>query len=94
MNFTNDGQPLGEHIDTFEAIQRGAVNGILSAADEVLATKQLAERQTAALNKIREIHKPVDDGYGLKVCDHDRFIPGIAAIYPCATILAIDEAGV
>lgn len=58
MNFTNDGQPLGEHIDMFEAIQRGAVVGILFAADEVLATKQLAERQTKALNKVRELHKP------------------------------------
>ncbi|MFV8232371.1 hypothetical protein [Mycolicibacterium fortuitum] len=54
MNACEDqSEPLGEHIDTLTAIQRGAVVGILSAADEVLATKQLAERQTVALNGIR-----------------------------------------
>lgn len=55
MNACEDqSEPLGEHIDTLTAIQRGAVVGILSAADEVLATKQLAERQTKAIAEIRE----------------------------------------
>lgn len=59
MNATEDGlEPVGEHIDPFEAIQRGAVNNILSAADEVLATKQLAQRQAFALNKVRQLHRP------------------------------------
>lgn len=55
MNATDDlSEPLGEGpIDTLTAIGRGAVLGILSAADEVLATKQLAERQARNLNAIR-----------------------------------------
>lgn len=66
MNATEDGAPLGEGpIDTLGAIERGAVLGILSAADEVLATKQLAERQTQALNKVRELHRPLN----MAVCD-------------------------
>lgn len=42
-------------MSTLDAIGRGAVVGILSAADEVLATKQLAERQGQALNQIRDL---------------------------------------
>lgn len=42
------------------AIGRGAVLGILGAADTVLATKQLAERQSKALNTIRELHRPIN----------------------------------
>lgn len=85
MNATDDGvEPLGEHIDTFEAIQRGAVRGILSAADEVLATKQLAERQAQALNKIRRRHVPSESGGWCREC---------CTTYPCATIRAISEAG-
>lgn len=56
MNACDDEtEPLGESpdIDTLGAIQRGAVRGILSAADAVLDTKQLAERQTQALSRIR-----------------------------------------
>lgn len=61
MNACEDqSEPLGEHIDTFEAIQRGAVVGILFAADAVLATKQLAERQGQALNAVRQIHHHVN----------------------------------
>lgn len=45
-------------MSTLDAIGRGAVLGIVSAADEVLATKQLAERQTQALNAVRELHAP------------------------------------
>ncbi|WP_454232185.1 hypothetical protein [Mycolicibacterium fortuitum] len=53
-------EPLGESpdIDTLAAINRAAEIGMLSAGDKALATKQLAERQTQALNKVREIHKP------------------------------------
>lgn len=66
MNATDDGaEPLGESPAVparyeagipaaLAAIERGGVVGILSAADEVLATKQLAERQGPALNEIRE----------------------------------------
>ncbi|MHC9292012.1 hypothetical protein ACRCUN_06065 [Mycobacterium sp. LTG2003] len=65
MNATDDGvEPIGENPDvparydagmtaTLAAIDRGAVLGILSAADTVLATKQLAERQGQALSAIR-----------------------------------------
>lgn len=42
-------------MSTLDAIGRGAVLGIVSAADEVLATKQLAERQTVALNEVRDL---------------------------------------
>ena len=42
-------------MSTLDAIERGAVLGILSAADEVLATKQLTERQTVALNEVRDL---------------------------------------
>lgn len=77
MNACEDqSEPLGEHIDTLTAIGRGAVLGIVSAADEVLATKQLAERQTQALNKVRELHRPVeyyeyDDTNGVFKTDAD-----------------------
>jgi hypothetical protein len=64
VNATEDGEPLGESpaIDTLTAIGRGAVAGILGAADEVLATKQLAERQTRALNEIRKLAEFWCDG--------------------------------
>lgn len=65
MNTCEDqSEPLGENpdlparydagmTDTLAAIDRSAVLGILSAADTVLATKQLAERQGQALSAIR-----------------------------------------
>ncbi|OHU29058.1 hypothetical protein [Mycobacteroides chelonae] len=78
--------------DTLNAIDRGAVLGILGAADEVLATKQLAERQTHALNAVREIHRPLENSisalYPQPQCD------GCGEDSPCATIRALDEAGV
>ena len=88
MNATDDlSEPLGEGpIDTLTAIKRGAVLGILSAADEVLATKQLAERQTQALNEIRELHYAVDGIDG-------PYCYGCLYASPCPTILAIDAAG-
>lgn len=119
MNATEDGEPLGESpaIDTLTAIGRGAVLGILSAADEVLAVKQLAERQTKALKEVRSLHRRInlvscaecgenpDDGC---VCVGDE--PGMVirrvceecgqdedeewTDYPCATVRAIDSAGV
>lgn len=57
-------EPLGEAPDvpvrydagvagTIEAIQRGAVLGVLAAADKITATAQLAERQAEALSEIR-----------------------------------------
>lgn len=62
MNATEDGaEPVGEGpVDTLDAIERGAVIGVLSAADKVLATKQLAERQAQALNAVRELHRSVN----------------------------------
>lgn len=71
-------------MSTLDAIGRGAVLGILSAADEVLATKQLAERQTQALAKIRELHTESTYWKNCNEC-HDT--------WPCATVRAIDEAG-
>ncbi|CQD15825.1 hypothetical protein BN970_03334 [Mycolicibacterium conceptionense] len=100
MNATEDGAPLGEGpIDTLGAIERGAVLGILSAADEVLATKQLAERQTQALNKVRELHRlrtgravgfgdMPDEDFCAECSTVGQHIP-----YPCPTIRALDEAG-
>ncbi|WP_166905958.1 hypothetical protein [Mycobacterium sp. DL440] len=70
-------------FDTLDAIEHAGVTGFLSECDKILATKQLAERQTQALNKIRELHRA--NGAGGCVCCHWNF--------PCATIRAIDEAG-
>lgn len=93
MNACDDEtEPLGESpdIDTLGAIQRGAVLGILSAADQVTATVQLAERQGQALNAVRELHRPTEpEDPRWAYCCHC----GIDSTYPCATILAIDEAG-
>lgn len=79
-------EPLGESpdIDTLGAIRRGAVRGILSAADAATATAQLAERQAQALNTIRRRHVPSESGGWCHEC---------CTTYPCATIRAIDEAG-
>ncbi|MFV8173378.1 hypothetical protein [Mycolicibacterium peregrinum] len=71
-------------MSTLDAIGRGAVVGILSAADEVLATKQLAERQARALNAVRELHTESTYWKNCYEC-HDT--------WPCATVRAIDEAG-
>ncbi|MDG5773923.1 hypothetical protein [Mycolicibacterium fortuitum] len=90
MNACEDqSEPLGEHIDTLTAIQRGAVVGILSAADEVLATKQLAERQTKALNAIRELHEPCTCCTPPTCRECDPNLTG----RECKTMRAIDEAG-
>lgn len=88
MNATDDlSEPLGEGpIDTLTAIKRGAVLNILGAADEVLATKQLAERQTKALNAVRDMHSPCD------ICKSPCCIVCFERV-PCATVRAIDEAG-
>ncbi|ORA38080.1 hypothetical protein [Mycobacterium aquaticum] len=95
MNTCEDqSEPLGESPDVparydagigtvLAAIDRGATLGILSAADEVLATKQLAERQGRAINAVRELH--TESTYWKNCCEcHDS--------WPCATIRAIDEA--
>lgn len=49
-------EPMGEvpEIDTLAAIRRGGVLGLLSAADQAAATRQLAERKAQALNEIRD----------------------------------------
>ncbi|WP_234804792.1 hypothetical protein [Mycobacteroides abscessus] len=78
--------------DTLNAIDRGAVLGILGAADAVLATKQLAERQTAAINAVRELHCRIPllgHGTGIEAWECE----GCGMLHPCPTILAIDEAG-
>ncbi|MEU9805468.1 hypothetical protein [Mycobacterium sp. NPDC050853] len=77
---------LGEPIDILGAIDRGAVLGILGAADKVLATKQLAQRQAQALRAVREIHTPCE-------CPPRR-CNACNDFAPCATVRAIDEAGV
>ncbi|OFB37941.1 hypothetical protein BA059_16725 [Mycolicibacterium sp. (ex Dasyatis americana)] len=65
MNATDDGDPLGEGpIDTL-AVQRAAELGFLAGADLAQARAQLAERQTQALNKVRELHRPLN----MAVCD-------------------------
>lgn len=93
MNATEDGEPLGESpaIDTLTAIGRGAVLGVLSAADEVLAVKQLTERQTQALNAVRAIHqRGLFSATGKFFCKHCR---AREVEWPCPTIRAIDSAG-
>lgn len=95
MNACDDEtEPLGESpdIDTLGAIRRGAVRGILSAADAATATVQLAERQTQALNAIRRIHQRRVWTATMKYyCDH--CLETGQRTWPCATIRAIDEAG-
>lgn len=94
MNATEDGEPLGEApaIDTLTAIGRGAALGILSAADEVLAVKQLAERQTRALRAVRELHRAVDlvscSGCGEApddgcVCEGEPFVISVRVCEEC-----------
>lgn len=95
MNATEDGaEPLGESPDVpsrydagmttvLDAIDRGAVIGVLSAADAVLATKQLAERQTQGINAVRELHN--ENYFRNCGCCHES--------WPCPTIRALDEAG-
>lgn len=107
MNATEDGdEPLGESPDVparydagmttvLDAIDRGAVIGVLSAADEVLATKQLAERQTQGINAVRDLHQ---QGYGYKLPRRDgqrpeTFCKHCEVKWPCRTIRALDEAG-
>ncbi|WP_087074163.1 hypothetical protein [Mycobacterium dioxanotrophicus] len=94
MNTCEDqSEPLGENPDVparydagigtlLEAIERGSVIGVLGAADAVLATKQLAERQTQALNAIRELHER-ETTLCIECADK----------WPCPTIRAINEAG-
>lgn len=70
-------------------IERGGVIGILSAADQVAATVQLAERQGQALNAIRELHRPWEFD-GAVVNNYCRLC---ATPMPCPTVRAINEAG-
>ncbi|MBP3087001.1 hypothetical protein JKJ01_27755 [Mycolicibacterium fortuitum] len=70
-----------------DAIDRGAVIGVLSAADAVLATKQLAERQSQGINAVRELHYTVTSSTSGTYC-HECFEDA-----PCPTIRALDEAG-
>lgn len=67
---------------TLGAIERGAVLGILGAADEVLATKQLAERQAMALKAVRELHER-----------ETTLCINCGEPHPYSTIRAVDEAG-
>jgi hypothetical protein len=94
MNTCEDqSEPLGENPDVparydagigtvLAAIDRGATLGILSAADKITATTQLAERQTRALNAVRELHER-ETTLCIECADK----------WPCPTIRAIDEAG-
>lgn len=103
MNATEDGvEPMGEAPDVparydagmtsvLEAIDRGSVIGVLSAADAVLATRQLAERQTQALKTVRAIHeRGIFTATGKFYCKHCR---AREVEWPCRTIRAIDEVG-
>lgn len=86
MNATDDGlEPVGEApaIDTLTAIGRGAVAGVLSAADEVLATKQLAERQGQALDAVRELHRRIN----LVTCEECGANPD--EVCPCGDAVGI-----
>lgn len=60
MNSTESGEPLGESppIDTLGAIERGAILGVLHAADHIAATTQLAQRQAHAIEAVRKLHRP------------------------------------
>lgn len=75
---------LAQLADAINAIDRGAVLGILGAADTVLATKQLAERQGKALEEIRGVAEYWRDNphFGLEIQQGARRI-----------LRAIDEAG-
>ncbi len=84
--------------DTLKAIDRGAVLGILGAADTVLATKQLAERQALALTKVRELHRPTrysnSDAPAHDCCHACSCLAAPRYVgHPCETVHAIDEAG-
>ncbi|UVG34689.1 hypothetical protein SEA_MASK_70 [Mycobacterium phage Mask] len=95
MNATEDGfEPVGENPEVparydagiasaLAAIDRGAVLGIIAGADQVLATKQLAERQTQGINAVRKLHN--ENYFRNCGCCHES--------WPCATIRALDEAG-
>ncbi|OBC11397.1 hypothetical protein A5784_34940 [Mycobacterium sp. 852013-50091_SCH5140682] len=91
-------EPLGESPDvparydagignTLAAIERGAVIGVLSAADQITATAQLADRQARAITAVRALHPAVKDLAGYTLCHW------CGSHYPCATVRAIDEAG-
>lgn len=79
---------LGE---TLNAIDRGAVMGILGAADAVLATKQLAERQEHAIAEVREIHSPLENS--TSALNPKPQCRGCYQDSPCETIRALEEAG-
>ncbi|OMB79242.1 hypothetical protein [Mycolicibacterium conceptionense] len=94
MNASEDEtEPMGESpaIDTLDAIEHFGALGLLSECDKVLATRQLAERQTQALNKVRELHprkiRPFPGDVFEAIC------VGCGNLWPCSTIRAIDEAG-
>ncbi|MEZ0366782.1 hypothetical protein ACAG26_24215 [Mycobacterium sp. pUA109] len=75
-------------IDTLAAIHRGGVLGILSAADQATAVKQLAERQDAALAEIRELHKRCECGVW-----HCNGCTCGALTYPCETVAILERHG-
>lgn len=85
MNACESGEePLGEGlVDTLAVIEHGAARGFWRGADEVLAVKQLAERQTQALAKIRRLH--TENYFKNCGCCLDP--------WPCETIRAVNEAG-
>lgn len=87
MNACEDqSEPLGEGlVDTLAVIEHGAARGFWRGADEVLATKQLAERQARALRDIRRLH--LSDDAPMPYClDCDQ-------PHPCKTLRAISKAG-
>ncbi|AER47719.1 hypothetical protein [Mycolicibacterium goodii] len=103
MNATEDGlEPVGEIPEVparydagiasaLAAIDRGAVLGIIAGADQVLATKQLAERQTQAINDVRELCGDLisrGQGHGAAPTRAEMIAAEVAE-----SVLAIIEAG-
>lgn len=74
---------------------RSGVTAVLDAADRVVATVQLAERQGQAIKAVRELHKPCGpDALGLftdscSACSIRG--AGIAVQWPCPTIRILDR---
>ncbi|OBK04673.1 hypothetical protein A5746_10265 [Mycolicibacterium conceptionense] len=81
-------EPMGESpaIDTLGAINRAAEIGMLSPADKVTATTDLADRQDKAINAVRALHYTITSNRAGKYCHECLFTA------PCPTISAIDEA--
>lgn len=98
MNTTEEqDEPLGEApvLTGFQLMGTdhltGGVDSVLAAADRVTEAVALAERQTRALDEIREMHKRcwlIADRY---VCETCRDVDGDPIDYPCPTVAILDR---